>query len=97
MSATIRQSELRNDNASVMRRVAEGESFVVTVNGRPVADVSPHQPDDGRRRYVPVSDLVEAFRAEPSPDPEAWRNDLSAAAAMFGPDEPTDPFNRQSD
>ena len=50
MSVVIRQSELRNDNAAVMRRVAEGESFVVTVNGRPVADVVPH-----RREYGPAS------------------------------------------
>ncbi len=34
MSVEIRQSVLRNDNAAVMRRVAAGESFVVTVNGR---------------------------------------------------------------
>jgi hypothetical protein len=33
----IKQCELRNDNAAIMRRVAEGESFTVTVNGVPVA------------------------------------------------------------
>jgi len=93
MSVVIRQSELRNDNATVMRRVAEGESFVVTVNGRPVADVVPHRQDTGRRRFVAVTDLAEAFAAEPLVDPKAWRNDLAAAEETFGPDEPSDPFD----
>lgn len=71
MSVEIQQSELRNDNAAVMRRVARGESFVVTVNGRPVADVVPHRRVTGRRRFVPVAELAEAFAAEPAPDPTA--------------------------
>lgn len=95
MSVEIRQSELRNDNAAVMRRVAEGESFVVTVNGRPVADVVPHHRTTGRRRFVPVAELVEAFAAESVIDPAAWRNDLAAADEIFGPDEPSDPFERK--
>lgn len=95
MSVEIRQSELRNDNAAVMRRVAEGESFVVTVNGRPVADVVPHQRGTGRRRFLPVAELAEVFAAEPVPDPGAWRADLAAADEVFGPDDPTDPFDRE--
>ena len=55
MATEIRQSELRNDNALIMRRVADGESFVVTVNGRPVADVVPHRPRGSRRRFVPTA------------------------------------------
>ncbi len=94
MSVVIRQSELRNDNAAVMRRVANGESFVVTVNGRPVADVVPHQRDTGRRRFVPVAEVAEAFAAEPAVDPTTWRRDLAAADETFGPDEPNDPFDR---
>lgn len=92
MSVEIQQSELRNDNAAVMRRVAEGESFVVTVNGRPVADVVPHRQDTGKRRFVPVADLVTAFAAAPAPDATKWRADLSAADEVFGVDEPRDPF-----
>lgn len=96
MSVEIRQSELRNDNAAVMRRVAEGESFVVTVNGRPVADVVPHQRDTGRRRFVPVAELAEIFAVSPAPDPTAWRADLIAADEIFSVDEPTDPFDRRA-
>lgn len=93
MSVEIRQSELRNDNAAVMRRVAEGESFVVTVNGRAVADVVPHRQGTGRRRFVPVAELTEVFAADPALDPAAWRADLAAADAIFGPDDPADPFD----
>ncbi len=96
MSVEIRQSELRNENAAVMRRVAEGESFVVTVNGRPVADVVPHRRDTGRRRFVPVAELAEVFAAAPTADPRAWRADLVAADEIFGADEPLDPFDRQT-
>lgn len=96
MSVEIRQSDLRNDNAAVMRRVAEGESFVVTVNGRAVADVVPHRQGTGRRRFVPVLELAEALAADPGLDLAAWRSDLVAADDIFGPDEPGDPFGSES-
>lgn len=37
----ITQRELRNDNAQIIREVEQGESFVVTKHGVPVAHVSP--------------------------------------------------------
>jgi prevent-host-death family protein len=41
---TITQRELRNDNAKVIEGVAAGESFIVTRNGVPVAEIRPfHQ------------------------------------------------------
>lgn len=95
MSVEIKQSELRNDNAAVMRRVAAGESFVVTVNGRPVADVVPHQRDSNRSRFVPVADIVEAFAATPVPDPQAWETDIAAGDDVLGSDELMDPFARE--
>jgi antitoxin (DNA-binding transcriptional repressor) of toxin-antitoxin stability system len=95
MGLEIRQSELCNDNAAVMRRVADGESFVVTVNGRAVADVVPHRQGTGRRRFVPVSELAEAFAADPTPDPAAWRADLAAADEVSGLDNPADPSARR--
>ena len=46
----ISQRELRNDNAEVIRRVLEGESFVVTRRGVPVARLVPlHDEKDLRR------------------------------------------------
>lgn len=37
----ITQRELRNDNAKIIREVEQGETFVVTRHGVPVARVSP--------------------------------------------------------
>ena len=90
MSTVIRQSELRNDNAVVMRRVASGERFVVTVNGRPVADLVPHVAPSGRRRLVPVGELADALVGED--DPELWRRDLDDLAQLLDDDQPHDPF-----
>lgn len=91
MSVVIQQSELRNDNAAVMRRVAAGESFVVTVNGRPVADVVPHQRSRSQQRFVPVDQVAAALAV--ADDPAAWRRDLADADDVFGPDASTDPFD----
>ncbi len=41
MATTIPQRELRNDVSGVLRRVEAGEEFVVTVRGRPVAELRP--------------------------------------------------------
>ncbi|MGY4647931.1 prevent-host-death family protein [Mycobacterium sp. URHB0021] len=38
---TIAQRDLRNDNAKVMDAVTAGETFVVTRNGEPVAELRP--------------------------------------------------------
>lgn len=41
MRRAITRSELRDEGEAIMRRVAAGERFTVTVDGTPVAD-----PDD---------------------------------------------------
>lgn len=94
MSDTIRQSDLRNDNAAIMRRVARGESFVVTVNGRPVADLVPHQRESPRRKFVPAREMARAMADLPEVDAPAWARDLAEADELFGPDIPEDPWRR---
>ncbi|ORX04656.1 type II toxin-antitoxin system Phd/YefM family antitoxin [Mycolicibacillus trivialis] len=91
MGTEIRQSDLRNDNAAVMRRVAAGESFVVTVSGRPVADVIPHRATT-RRRFVPAAEALAALTASPLSDEEAqrWWHDIREG----DPDTPDDPWTR---
>jgi prevent-host-death family protein len=37
----ISQRQLRNDSGAVLRAVEAGETFVVTSNGRPVAELRP--------------------------------------------------------
>ena len=61
MGKTIRQSELRNNNAEIMRPVAEGVSFTVTVHGRAVADLVPHQRGRPRRSLVPTAEFDEVI------------------------------------
>jgi prevent-host-death family protein len=98
MATEIRQSDLRNDNAAIMRRVADGESFVVTVNGRPVADVVPHQRDTGRRRFVPVAPALAALTGTPlsEQETERWWHDIREGGdELSGPDTPEDPWARR--
>lgn len=46
---TISQRELRNDNAVVIRAVEQGESFVVTRRGVPVARLAPYDAEEELR------------------------------------------------
>lgn len=63
MTKTIPQRELRNDNAHVIDAVVSGETFVVTRNGVPVAELGPIR--SPRRSFVPKSDLLAvAFHGE---------------------------------
>ena len=91
---TIRQSELRNNNAEIMRRVAAGESFTVTVHGQPVADLVPHQRlGQQRRRLVPAAEFDAALAALTPLDVEQWKRDIREADDVFGDDLPTDPWD----
>lgn len=86
MSETISQRELRNDNAVIMRRVEAGESFTVTRNGRPVADLVPHQGERPLKRRT-LKEMQEAFRRMPPVDAEEWKRDIAAADEFFAPDD----------
>ena len=63
--------ELRNHSASVIRRAGAGERIVVTVDGRPVAQLGPLEAPDTR---VTIDDLaarglVTPARREDRPEP----------------------------
>jgi len=60
MRTTISQRELRNDSGVIMRRVEQGESFTVTRNGAPVADLVPHDRTGTHapQRFVPVDAIA---------------------------------------
>ncbi len=77
MTKVIAQRELRNDNARVIEAVAAGESFVVTRNGVPVAELRPVR--QRRRTFVPSSEVVALAAAGPRIDREAFRADLDRA------------------
>jgi prevent-host-death family protein len=74
MPKTIAQRELRNDNAKVIEAVVAGESFVVTRNGIPVAELRPVQ--NSRRALVPKAELLALATVGPRIDGRAFRRDL---------------------
>ena len=78
VSKTIGQRELRNDNAKVIDAVAAGETFVVTRNGTPVAEL---RPVNARRpRFVARASIIEAAAQGPTIDAARFRMDLDRVA-----------------
>ncbi len=73
MSKTIAQRELRNDNAKVIEAVAAGETFVITRNGEPVAELRPL--GHTRRVFVPRAEIQSAARRGPHIDATRLRDD----------------------
>jgi prevent-host-death family protein len=67
--------ELRNQVATVVRRASAGERIVVTVDGRPVAQLGPLEPDAAG---VTLHDLAAAGLLEP---PRQARSTSSPTAA----------------
>jgi prevent-host-death family protein len=72
MAEVITQRELRNDSGEIMRRLDQGEAFIVTRNGVPVGELIPVR----RRRFVPRDTLVAAFAHAPALDASRLRADL---------------------
>jgi prevent-host-death family protein len=68
----IPQRELRNDISSVLRRAEHGESFTITVNGRPVAELGPLPKSD-----QPPANLDAILARTPVDD--QWATELRAA------------------
>ena len=62
--AEIPQRELRNHISRVLRAAEAGESYTVTVGGRPVAELGPHRP----RRWIDRAQVSELLRTPTDPD-----------------------------
>jgi prevent-host-death family protein len=68
----ITQRELRNNSGEIMRALDDGDEFVVTRNGVPVAELLPL-----RRKYFVRSEvLLEAFKGSPHIDFKQFRKDV---------------------
>lgn len=74
MTKTIAQRELRNENAKVIDEVVAGESFVVTRNGIPVAELRPLFAP--RRTVVPKAAIAHFVETGPRIDAKRFRADL---------------------
>jgi len=81
---TIPQRTLRNQSGEILRRAEAGERFVITVYGRPVAELGPHR----RRRWVPA-EAVREMLATPT-DPEFSRD-----LRRIGDEPLVDPWERK--
>jgi prevent-host-death family protein len=75
----ITQRELRNNSAAVMDSVEAGETYRVTRNGVPVAELRPL----ARRRRLSAEELVARHRTLPRVDHGAMRREVEA---FFGED-----------
>lgn len=53
---TISQRELRNENAEIMRRIEQGETYTVTRRGVPVARLAPISTDADLRCVRPAKE-----------------------------------------
>lgn len=84
MATRIPQRELRNNNADILSRVAAGETFVVTRNGVPVADVTPHVAQATPPVFARTTDLLAWQRARGGPevDAQAWLADIRGAGVI---------------
>lgn len=76
MSRTIAQRELRNNNAKVIDAVVAGETFVVTRNGEPVAELRPVLA--GRRTFITRAEVAALAGAAVRIDHRRFRADLDA-------------------
>ena len=74
MSKTINQRELRHASAKVLREVQAGQTFVITRNGEPVAELRPIQP----RRFAPRAVIAEAAAHAARIDAARFRADIDA-------------------
>ncbi len=73
---TIPQRELRNNVGAVLRAAEAGDTFTVTVRGRPVARVMPLQEPGYPRKDVPWGKLNEII--ELTPVDEGFLDDVMA-------------------
>jgi|GEM_PF-186226 len=78
MTQAITQRELRNDSGAIMRRLDQGETFIVTRNGTPVGELSPLR----RHRFVAADAVIAMFRNAPGIDAARFRADLDAVVAQ---------------
>jgi prevent-host-death family protein len=68
----ITQRELRNDSGSILRAVESGETFIVTRNGTPIAELHPLR----RQAFVATSQLLALLGREQPIDADGFFSDL---------------------
>ena len=77
MAKVIAQCELRNENARVIEAVTAGETFVITRNGEPVAELRPLRA--GRRTFISRAEVAALASVNVRIDQDRFRTDLDDA------------------
>ena len=72
MAREINQRDLRNDSGAILQAAANGETFVVTRNGTPVAELRPLR----RRTFVSREELRRTAAHLPPVDYQQLRREL---------------------
>lgn len=83
----IPHRELRNHSGEILRQAETGQQFTITVEGRPVAVLSPYV----RRQWVPKAEAVACLRAAGKPDP-TFREETAELGGRL--DDLADPWER---
>lgn len=73
MNASLRDLNIKA--SELARRAERGEVITITDRGRPIADLGPHRTGF---RFARKDDVVRAFAALPSVDPNRFRDDLDS-------------------
>lgn len=74
--STVASRDLRNHTADVLRQVSGGTHVTITVNGLPVAEISPVR--SARKQFLSRTDLIEIMTRHQA-DP-GLREDLALLA-----------------
>jgi prevent-host-death family protein len=86
----IDQRELQNRSRQILREAESGEQFLITVEGQPVALLSPCP----KRRWVPREEVLELLRANKS-DPDRAAFDRVLAKVPAGPPDSWDRWDAE--
>lgn len=65
MATDVPQRELRNNTASLLRRVEAGERLRITVHGHPVAELAPVE---RAHPFVSFNEIISELRGKMLPD-----------------------------
>jgi antitoxin (DNA-binding transcriptional repressor) of toxin-antitoxin stability system len=77
MDRTITQRELRDSSTEIVDALEAGETIIITRHGIPVGELRPL----GRRRLVPINEVLVHFANCPPMDYQSLRDDLDS---VFG-------------
>lgn len=73
MTREINQRELRNESGAILQAAADGETFVITRNGTPIAEL---RPLPRKKTYVSTAEAVRALAHIPPIDYQEMRAEL---------------------